>query len=197
MVRDLVKKTFLLLNEKIELGEKLLFMTVEDISVDANGKLLVPPFGYRNYQVKPDLSGFIFKYEDELSKLPEWKAVLKSLSRNDVIHKHLRQEIKSPFGEPWYGYRAEYTLFSKIIRLAMDENKNNPFNFNSEIFDSVYNEMESYFYSKTVVRNSFCLLLGFNSEVQEIELGHGLRIRRVSEDEILKLWLDPVGSEHW
>lgn len=183
-VRDLVKKAFLLLNEKLELGEKPFLRRVEDISVDANGKLLVPPLGWRDYHVKPDLSGFIFKYGDELSKLPEWKAVLKSLSRDDTIHKHLRHEIKSPFRDPFFP--NEYNLLSRIIWMSVDEN--NPFNFNSEIFDFMYNEVESYFYSKTVVRNSFCLLLGFDSEVQEIELGHGLRIRNVSEDEILELW---------
>lgn len=183
-VRDLVKKAFLLLDEKIELGEKPFLMTVEDISVDDNGKLLVLPLGYRDYHAKPDLSSFIFKYRDELSKLLEWKSVLESLSRDDIIHKHLRQEIKSPFREPFS--TDKYDLLSRIIRMSVDVN--NPFHFNSDIFDSVYDEVESYFYSKTVVRKSFCLLLGFDSEVQEIELGHGLRIRNVSKDEILELW---------
>jgi len=183
-VRNLVKEAFFLLNEKIERGEKPFFRTVEYISLADNGKLLVPPLGYRHYHVRPDLPLFIFKYRDELSKLPEWKLVLKSLSRDDVIHKHLRHEIKSPFGEPFF--TDEYHLLSRIIWMSVDENS--LFHFNSDIFDSVYNEVESYFYSKIVVRKSLCLLLGFDSEVQEIELGHGLRIRNVSKDEILELW---------
>jgi hypothetical protein len=70
--------------------------------------------------------------------------------------------------------------------MTIDEQK--PFRFASELFDVVYEEVEKHFYCDSVVRKSFCPLLGFSCEVEEICLDKEVKIRRISNDEILDLW---------
>jgi hypothetical protein len=187
-VKDLVKKTFRILNEKMKRGEKFYSRTIEDISIDEDGKLHLATLGYRDYYIKPDFGGFILRHADELEQLPEWRAVLECMSRDDIIDKHLKHQLVSPFGGSMIN---EFSLLYKIILMSIDENE--PFNFNLDIFNSVYSEIERYFYSKNVTRKSICLLLGFDSEVEAIDLGDCLKIRKISKDEIVELWR----TSHW
>lgn len=182
-VTDLVMKVFLLLNEKMKRGEKFYSRNIEEVSMDEEGRLLIPPPGYRDYYTKPDFAEFIFRFRDEITRLPEWTSVLECVSRDDVIDKHLKQQIRSPFG----GFLLDdFHLLHGIIWMSVDENR--PFHFNPDIFNSVYSKIESHFYSEIVTRKSICLLLGFDSEVEEIDLGNGLKIRKISKDEIVELW---------
>ena len=180
---NLVMKAFILLDERVKDGEKFSRRTVEEISVSEEGELLLVPLGYRDYYTKPDFSEFIFRYRDELTQLPEWTSVLECLSRDEIIDNQMKYQIRPPFG----GFRLdELGLLNNIIRLSINEKA--PFHFELDIFNSVYNEVERYFYSDTVTRESFCLLLGFDSEAEEIDLGHGVKIRRISKEEIVELW---------
>jgi len=182
-VRDLVMKVFLLLDEKMKRGEKFFSTTVEEISVEEDGRILLAPLGYRNYYTKPDFAEFIFRYRDEITRLPEWTSVLECMSRDVIIDKHLKHQIRSPFGML---LMDEFHLLHGIIWMLVDEKR--PFHFNPDIFNSAYSKIESIFYSEIVTRRSICLLLGFDSEVEEIDLGDGLKIRKTSKDEIVELW---------
>lgn len=89
----------------------------------------------------------------------------------------------SPFGSLGFD---EPNLLRLIICMSIDEKK--IFLFNLDIFDSVYSELEKYFYSNNVVNLSFSPLLGFNSDLNEILLGRGIKIRKILKGEILDLW---------
>ncbi len=184
-VKDFVVKAYTLLSEKIKQGDTrgIFLRTMEDISIDEDGRLSIPPPGIRNYYQKTDLTFFIWRHENKLKGLPEFKSMLKSMFKDEIISKHLKQELFSPFG----GITIDESNIGRIfLHNSIDEKK--PFQFNQDIFDSAYREIESYFYSKTVTRRSICLLLGFDSETEEINLSDKLKIRKVSKSEIVELW---------
>jgi hypothetical protein len=182
-LRGLVEKVFFLLNKEIKRGERVYSITVEDILIDEDWKLHLPPVGLRDYHTKPDFGMLILRHRNELTKLPEWTAVLECISKDDIIEKHLKHQLRSPFGGTVLN---EFNLLYWAILMAIDENK--PLHFDVDFFNSAYEKVESYFYSKTLTRKSTCLLLGFDSEADEIDPEHGLRIRKITKDEILELW---------
>ena len=182
-LKALVTKAFVLLGEKVRSGEKYNPKTLESVSIDETGRLVLLPPYLRDYDLVPNFPQFVYRHGDELSQLSEWTQVVECLHRDEIINQHLKHQIRSPFEGVSVN---ESNLLYLIVAGSVDEKK--PFHFNEDIFNSVYGNMERYFYSKTVTRKSICLLLGFDSEVEEINLKEGLRIRRVSEDEIVELW---------
>lgn len=182
-LKALVKKTFVVIDEKVKSGEKYNPRTLENISVNENGRLVLLPLNLRDYNLVPDFSIFVSRHLEELSQLPEWIQVVECLHRDEIINPYLKHQIRSPFDVVIVNER---NLLYWIIAGSVDEKK--PFIFNDDIFNSVYGHMERYFYSETFTRKSICLLLGFDIEVEEINLKEDLRIRRVSKDEIEELW---------
>jgi len=183
-LRDLVINALGLLQEKHKSGSKFEYTTVVEggLVVSEDGSLIVFPEG-RKCRTRPDFAIFTFKHRDELEQLYEWKAAIECLLKDRIISKQMKGELIPPFG----GFTLnESNLLRGIINMSIDEKK--PFRFSSERFESVYDDLEKYFYSDSVVRKSFCPLLGFSSEVEEICLGGGVKIRRISKDEILDLW---------
>ncbi len=182
-LKALVIKAFILLDEKVRAGEKFNPRTFENVTINENGKLVTPPLHLRNYVTVPDFSLFVSRYIDEISQLSEWTQAVECLHEDEIINLHLTHKIRSPFGTFLFNDRS---FLNGFVAGSVDEN--NPFHFNEDIFNSFYYDVERYFYSETVTQKSTCLLLGFDSEVEEINLREGLKIRRVSKDEIVELW---------
>jgi len=180
---NFVQKALILLEEKMKSGEKLYPITVEEISIDDNNTIHPHPPGLRDFWRKPDFGMLISKHEKELTQLPEWTTVLECISRDEMVKRHLGHMIRSPFGGVVI---QESTLLHRILLMSIDEEK--PLHFDLNLFNSAYAMIEDYFYSETFTRKSTCLLLGFDSEAEEIDLGDGLRIRKVAKDEIVELW---------
>ena len=182
-LKNLVMQAFIILKEKVDTGEKFHRRTIEEVSLNEEGELLVPPLGYRDYSFELDYADFIFRYREELIHLPEWISVKQCLLEDEVISKQIKQEIVAPFGG------ARLDLARSIMRLIiLSVKKNTPFYFEIDQFDSVYREMEEFFYSNNVTHESFGLLLGFDSRSDEINLGDGVKIRRISNAEMIDLW---------
>lgn len=182
-LKKLVIRAFVLLDEKVKRGAKFAPRTVEKISIDEAGRLVIFPLSLREYYRKPDFSSFISKHNNEIKQLSEWTSASEHLSKDEIIRKHISQQIRFPFGGE---ILDESSILHKVLWMSVDEE--NPFQFDQEIFELAYSRMEDYFYSKTVTRKSVCLLLGFDAEAEEIDLGDGLKIRKISNDEILELW---------
>lgn len=183
-LRALVIKAFVLLQEKNNDGSKIEIITSVEggLVVHENGILTVFPEG-RECQQKPDFSLFTFRYREELEQLREWKSVSEYISKNEMVRKQVRGELVPPFG----GFIIHEPNFLRgTINMCIDEE--HPFCFDLKIFNSVYDEIEKFFYSDIVIRKSFAPLLGFNSELEEICLGDGVKIRKIMKDEILDLW---------
>ena len=182
-LQDLVVKAFALLRQKRKGGSKFEFITIVEggLVIGEKRQLHVFPGG-RRCRRKPDLSLFVFQHTDELVQLPEWMAAIECLSGDSVIRRQLTGQLVSPFG----GFLDVPNLLRLIVNMSTDEEK--PFRFVSELFDAVYDEVERHFYCDSVVRKSFCPLLGFSSEADEINLDKEVKIRRISRDEILDLW---------
>jgi len=163
-LRDLVVKAFALLHEKQKSGSEFEFITIVEggLAIGEKMNLTVFPEG-RRCRRKPDFALFIFQHRDELEQIPEWEAAIECLSRDNVIHRQLAGQLVSPFG----GFRLDVlNLLGRIVNMSIDEKK--PFCFVPKVFDAVYDEVERHFYCDSVVRKSFCPLLGFNCEVEEI-----------------------------
>lgn len=183
-LKSLVIEAFALLQEKITGGSKFEFRTIVEggLVVSEKGNLTVFPEG-RECRKIPEIALFTLRYRDELGQLSEWKTVIEYLSRNETSRKQLSGELVPPFG----GFILRGPGFlQRIINMCIDEKQT--FCFDLEIFNSVYAEIEKYFYSDSVIRKSFAPLLGFSSELREIYLGKGVKIRRITKDEILNLW---------
>lgn len=185
--RDLVIKAFALLQEKHKCGMKFDYTTiVEGGLVVGDESLIVFPEGSKCKR-KPDISIFIFKNRDGLEQLSEWRATIDCLLRDKTISKQVKGELTTPFGS--FGLDALH-LLRRVIYMSIEEKK--LFLFNSDRFDSVYSELEKYYYSNNVVRTSFSPLLGFNSKINEILLSEGVKIRRILKDEIIYLWNNSI-----
>jgi hypothetical protein len=177
-----VHKAFILLEGKIKGGEKLYPITIEEITIDDDNRIHPHIPSLRDFRRKPDFGMLIAKHEKELALLPEWATVLECVSRDEIIKEHVGQ-MKSPFGGIVID---EATLLDRILLMSIDEEK--PLHFDTDLFNSAYATIEDYFYSKTLTRKSTCLLLGFDSETEEMDLEDGLKVRKVAKGEIVELW---------
>lgn len=132
-----------------------------------------------------DYITFIYNHMKELERLIEYNKWIKVMLADPIISKHLAQGIVGTWHRmyfpsmPW-NY-LDYFLEKQLV-LHSDKSE-----FDDEAFDSMYRDLEKFFYSDSIELKAFSPLHNFISEIDDIDLGNGLRIRKINISELDQL----------
>ena len=130
---------------------------------------------------KQDYITFIYNHIKELESLPEYNKCLEVMRADPTISKHLAQGIVGTWytnyssSMPW-NYLEYFLLKQHVLHSEKSE-------FDDEAFDSMYFDLEKFFYSDFIELKVFSPLHNFSSEIDDFDLGNGLRIRKININE--------------
>jgi hypothetical protein len=147
---------------------------VEKSKIDAGGG-----FG-TILEPKKLYSELVNNHRKEIESLPEYSACLQFMRSDPTISRHSGCRVgtcRSYFTVPeeWYLQLLLMEQLSKRLKR---------FDFDKKSFDRAYCNLERFFYNETIPMLALSPLDNFNSDTYEIDLGEGLRIRRLTLTEL-------------
>src|SRR2546428_3499831 len=172
--KALVESALRLLVSCIEKGESIPHRITEVHKVTGPG-------GWSSdYEDKADYFMFNEHHEKEIEELPEFGLWSEAISADSVASKHVGKLVGTRRG--MIGRSAwEYLVHLLLRQLSSPSGKAE---FDLEIFDKTYGDMERFFYSQTVEFRAFSPLQNFESDLESIDLGGRLRIRKTTRAEL-------------
>lgn len=138
----------------------------------------------------PSFEGLIHQYKNELTNLKEFHSCMDAINRDSTINNDIE---KKDFLVEFLIKLARQNEYCEIsITNFFDElekRRNDLFKFRIEEFNKIYGIFEKYLYSN---RQYFALspLIGFELETDELDFGNYLKIKRMSNGELIELWYD-------
>ncbi len=128
----------------------------------------------------PAYDDFLERNKNQLSGSPDFRTLATLMVTDSSISKHIGQVIRTAYGA------STVTLwdFAKFP-VAKQLEKAEPFVVEESLLDNTLSELLNFFSSDTVVFLHVAPLQNFDSEVEEIRLGPGLRVRRITKDELV------------
>ena len=133
-------------------------------------------------EIKIDLGLVVFDCRENILQLSEFIECAEYMVKNPTIRRNFKVVDKDgkpvekvPLGMVLFGTLNPFlvTYFDNVGSLTFDE----------ETFNDVYSEFERHFYIKVERYNVTSPLEKFSCETENIDLGEGLRIRRISHME--------------
>jgi hypothetical protein len=158
-------------------GEYIPYRIVEENKIETNGSWRI------EYKPQPLYFEFIERHKKQIEELPEFRACMEIMRSDPVISKHVNRLVGTQDARELrttWDY-LQYFLLKQLSQLP------ERLEFNPEIFDNMYFDLEQFFYSENIKLQAFAPLHNFNSDVHEIELGDGLRIRKITTSELEEL----------
>ena len=132
-----------------------------------------------------NLVEFLKRHMSMIRKLPEFERCIEILKKDDVVNKHLENLVGS-------FTRASLLQTPSILETflvhLMSELKG--LEFKTQPFLKVYQMMENYFYSDKVRVVVFVHLEGLVSDAEELDLGEGWSISKISPNQYNELLTD-------
>lgn len=138
----------------------------------------------------PSFWGFIETYKYELAKTSEFISCIKTIEKDNSINKDI--EITDFLIQFLIKLAREKEFFVADIKQYLDEvrkRKNELFKFNVDIFNQLYRIYEKYLYSDRQII-ALAHLRGFELESDDLDLESFFKIKRMSGNELEKLWYD-------
>lgn len=165
---ELAKKSFAVLSHR-----ELVQVLRECITITEGGG------GSSGLEVVPSFWWSLQKNEEDIRALPEFTLCVDAVRQSHDVPE---------------GTKIEKSLIDFLCKLAEASVVSNtpfsqwkPLSFDLDIYTKTYKSYEDDLYSgKQMI--AFAHLRGFESEVQDIDLGDSFKIRRVLPDEIVQLW---------
>lgn len=175
--RAFVISALKLLASYLHKGEEVPYAIAEKIKIEKEGSWSTTHIPQPLYFV------FVDKHRKELESLPEYKQCIKLMRSDTTMSKHVDCLVGTwdsrILRTPW-----EYLSYFLTKQLSQFSER---FKFDPETFDRMYYDLEQFFYSDSVGLQAFSPLHNFTSDVDEIDLGDGLRIRRIATSELEQL----------
>lgn len=182
--RDFVIASFRVLNKHLRDGESIPLTIREDISITGEGSWST------SFRYEPMFYRFIFQHEKEIKQLSEFVSCIKWMLQ-DPITKKFHGKITDSEGNPVENPdRRPFFEMDAIGFLRKFVEQTKSFNFDVKIFNKHYREYEDYLYADELKFKSSSPLENFQCEVEEIDLGGNLKIRKFSKEEVEELWRD-------
>ena len=149
---------------------------------------------HTDYVERPDLWLLVFKLESRLQSLPEYTACVDIMKADYGISRHIDCLVGT-----WNMHSCiapgQYlnVILVKQLNHFLEKTE-----FDLQTFESAYSDLEYFFYNDKIPTLSFAPLHNFVMEVEEIDLGCGLQIRKMKNQEREAL-LDSssTGSSHF
>lgn len=155
----------------------------EDIVWKENGHII--PIR-QEYNFKP----ILLKSEKNISSLKETKLLLNMIEKSQPIIEcspnasiNNNRKIKnSSYARAFYSCHIHWLFISRMIQSTQC------LEFNQNIFDSLYSELEEFIYGKYDTFKVFVPLINFYSNIDNINIGNDIYIKKISEQELRELW---------
>ena len=139
------------------------------------------------------LEVFVIKNLKEILELPDMVSCLEFMIKND-FHKKIGIKINKDNNEEYKDIVGHYIIGGFLRRYAEKENK---LEYDQNIFDELYSELEEYLYTEYREIIAIAPLLNFKLKgIEEIDLGKYM-IRKMTEDEIKILLGQGILGEHY
>jgi len=172
-----------LLISYLQKGEQVPYIIVEKHKIEAEGVWTT------THLPQPLYFEFVDRHRKDMESLPEYDDCITAMRTNTTISKHLDCLVGT-----WHSrsHMTEWDYLSDFLThqlLQLPERVE----FNPETFDHIYFDWEQFFYNDSILVKAFSPLDNFNSDVDEIDLGDGLRIRRIATSELEQL----LGESRW
>lgn len=179
-LRDFIMSSFEKLNEIIKNGGLVPLSLIKDIQISDNS---ISTFD----RVVPNYKHFIFQYNDDIKQLPELGLCIEWMLQDSITKKmHGKNNLDgNPLKPSDIRGLFEMDIIEFLSRFV-EEIKS--FNYSDEDFIEFYKQYEDYLYAKELKFKSFSHLENFQCELDEIDLGDNLKIRKYSKVEIERLW---------
>lgn len=173
--KALVIKALERLDEAIAHGEPVPIDIVEDVKITKEGNSRK---GQTVLREEPLYWRLVYQHEGEIKILPEFISCENFLFENKLVIKsdHDEKVVKEIIGRDY--------LISVLIHFL---HKSKSTNFDSDIFNKLYNEVESYFYSDELRFLALAPLQNF--EIEEVfESENNVKIRKITQEELNELF---------
>src|SRR6266511_273914 len=179
--KALVEQAMKLLASSLQKGEEIPSRTAEAYKV-------IGPGGWsQDYESRLDYFGFVHDHEKDIEELPEFGMWLKELREDPVISKHVGELVGSRRG------MLSRTAWDYLSHLLLAQISSGRLDFDLQIFELSYLQMEEFFHKETVEFRAFSPLQNFESDSGSIDLGGGLMIRKTTNSELERLWIRSRG----
>ena len=171
----LVEAAMSLLVSSVRKGEQI------PSEITETHKITGPGGWSQDYESTPDYSRFIGRHQKEIEALSEFGLWSEATRTDSVISKHVGKAVGTRRGMMG---RSAWEYLRHLLLRQLSSGK---LEFDREIFDKTYRDMERFFYSETVEFRAFSPLQNFESDVDVIDFGGGLKIRKTTHLELEQL----------
>jgi hypothetical protein len=128
-----------------------------------------------SWATEVDWTYFIYTLEKELQGLASYCAVATAMQADPIVAKHLDAMVGD--GGTMARVDINSSLRAFLIHLLIRQNN---LTLDVSKLDALYGEFETYFYSDLLKKRALSPLTGFEMEADQIELGPGFFLRRLS-----------------
>ncbi len=167
----------LLLGSFFKRGERI------DEEIAEVHKIISPGGWSKDYRPKPRYWLFINRHERDIQAVPEFSAWLEAMRADESITKHLDNIVSTVQG----GIRRTAWEYAAHLLVKQFSAEPTSFEFDANAFDRCYLEMERFFFQDVIEFRAFSPLQNFSADVEVIDLGGGLRIRKIVDQELEEL----------
>jgi hypothetical protein len=157
----------------LQQGEQVRFDIVEKNEIEQGQS-------YRTIHVyRPLFFELVDRHRKEFENLPEYQTCMKVMNSDPAIAKH-KDSLVGTWNSRMRRTAEDYLDYLLMKQLPQDQEK---IEFSPEIFDQAYCALERFFYSDTLMLKAFAPLHNFHSDVDHLDLGDNLQIRRITKRE--------------
>jgi len=120
-------------------------------------------------------SAFILTFRNELTNLDEYKNLLKVISRNKTISRHLNTLVGTT------GFQLRFELSNFLERVLVALLTYSPSAFSLTKFRESYNGIEGFFYNNNFTYRYIAPIKNFKSDKEKIQIGENLFIIKLTD----------------
>ena len=175
--KALVQSAIAVLISCIQKGEEIPLQISETYKVTGPGGWSV------EYEDKPDYDIFILHHEKEIEALPEFRLWMEAVSADPVVSRHIGHVVGTRHGMI---NRSAWEYVSDLVRAHVPA-KSGGLAFDPETFERKYRDMEGLFYNDMIGFKLFSPLQNFESDAAVIDFGGGLKIKKITTQELEEL----------
>jgi len=185
-VRAFVISALPIVTSSLQKGEQVPYLTEEKITMEKEGSWSTTRVPQPLYFI------LLERHRKEIESLPEYAACMEAMQSDTTISKHVDSLVGTSSQQI---RRTSWDYLSYFVTKQLSQYPRR-FEFDTMTFDRMYGDLEQFFYSDTIRLQAFSPLDNFASDVDEIDLGDGLRIRRITISELEELLSQAKFSPH-
>lgn len=137
----------------------------------------------KDHIVYPFTRAYAQNFGIAFHQLPEFNELMKIMKTDPAISKQIDTQIGTATTRI---YLTAWDFIGNLLEKLLSKLPEKP-EFDSEAFEKAYLNLELFFYSDNIPTKSIAPLHNFDCEIENLDLGRGLSIRKLRTDEQLAL----------